>query len=340
MSQAIRFALNIISQKEELPSSLIPEVVQEILAGKATSSQIGALLLGLSLKGETPQEIASFAQALREVSHQIQGPPDTLDTCGTGGDNSGSFNISTTTAFVVAGAGVTVAKHGNRFSSGRCGSADVLEHLGVPLNTSPEKCANQLREIRMSFLFAQTFHPAMAKIATERRELGVRTIFNLLGPLLNPAKASYQLLGVSSHALLPRIAQALQLLGIKRAIVVVGEDGLDEVTLTSTTRAILVTEEEIQPFIIHPEEYGFSLCSLEDLQGGEPEENSQITLEVLQGKKGPPRDIVLLNAATALFAANKVPNIQEGIQLAKESLDTGQALKVLEKLRSQEVYYG
>ncbi len=340
MSQAIRFALKLITQKKERPSSLIAEIVQELLAGKVTSSQIGALLLGLSLKGESPLEIAAFAQALRKASLQIQGPPDTIDTCGTGGDNSGSFNISTTTAFVVAGAGVSVAKHGNRFSSGRCGSADVLEHLGVPLTTSPEECALQLQETGMTFLFAQTFHPAMAKIATERRELGIRTVFNLLGPLLNPAGASYQLLGVSSPVLLPKMAQALQLLGIKRAIVVVGEDGLDEVTLTSTTQAILVEEEVYQPFNIHPEEYGFSLCRLEDLQGGSPEENSQITLRILQGKKGPQRDIVLLNAATALYAAGKVPDIQEGIKLAQESLDSGKAFEALEKLRSREVYHG
>ncbi len=334
MTYAIHESLTLLSQKQDLPEELTFTVVQDLLSGELTPAQIGGLLLGLSLKGETPEEIAAFAQALRGAGLKIKAPAGTLDTCGTGGDRSGTFNISTTAAFVIAGAGVPVAKHGNRFASGRCGSADVLEQLGISLKTTPESSERHLQHIGMTFLFAQVYHPAMAKVARERRELGIRTIFNLLGPLLNPAGAPYQLLGVSSPSLLPKMAKALQILGSKRAVVAVGEDGLDEVTLTGATQAILIDGGAIQPFIIRPEEYGLNLCSLQDLQGGTPAENGQITLRILQGKKGPQRDIVLLNAGTALYAANKAAGIREGIALAAESLDSGKALSILEKLKA------
>ncbi|KLU63228.1 anthranilate phosphoribosyltransferase [Peptococcaceae bacterium CEB3] len=331
---AIREALDNLTRGENLPAELAAGVMAELMAGELTGAQIGALLLGLRMKGETAEEIAAFAGVLRGLSERIPAPPGAVDTCGTGGDGGGTFNISTTTAFVVAGAGVPVAKHGNRFASGRCGSADVLEVLGVPLDLSPRESSANLREIGMAFLFAPLYHPALGKVAAHRRELGVRTIFNLLGPLLNPARAPFQLLGVSSRTLLPKLAKALQILGVERAIVVVGEDGLDEVSLTAATQAILVERDKFIPFRLTPEEYGLTRCSLPELRGGGPEENARYTLAVLEGEPGPKRDVVLLNSGVAFFAAGKVKNIGEGIALAAESIDSGAALGKLEALQA------
>jgi anthranilate phosphoribosyltransferase len=334
MTTPIREALDRLALNQDLPSELASAMIQSLLAGELTPTQIGGLLFGLRVKGESAEEIAAFAKTLREASHRINAPDGTVDTCGTGGDGGGTFNISTTAAFVAAGAGVPVAKHGNRFASGRCGSADVLEHLGIPLTTTPEESEQLLQNIGMAFLFAPLYHPAMAKVAAQRRELGIRTIFNLLGPLLNPANAPYQLLGVSSPSLLTKMAKALQLIGVKQAVVVVGEDGLDEVSLTTNSQAILIRGEEMTNFIISPEELGFKRCSLEEIKGGSPEENAKITLKILQGEKGPRRDIVLLNAGTALYAANKAVSISEGVALAIESLDSGKALAKFEQLRN------
>lgn len=328
----IREALDHLVLGTDLSRELATVVMDELLAGELTPAQIGGLLLGLRIKGESAEEIAAFAGALRKVCHTIPAPEGTVDTCGTGGDGVGTFNISTTAAFVVAGAGVPVAKHGNRFSSGKCGSADVLEQLGIPINLTPAESTRNLREIGIAFLFAPNHHPAMAKVATHRRELGVRTIFNLLGPLLNPAGAPYQLLGVSSPVLLPKMAQALSILGSKRAVVMIGDDGLDEVTLTDRTQAILVADGKITPFDIIPEDYGFERCSLEQLRGGSTEENAHTTLGILQGETGPKRDIVLLNAGVALYAAERVKDINEGVLMARESLDSGQALAKLKAL--------
>lgn len=330
----IREALDHLTQREDLAPELAASVISELMAGELTGAQIGALLLGLRVKGETAQEMAAFARILRGLSERIPSPPGTVDTCGTGGDGVGTFNISTTTAFVVAGAGVPVAKHGNRFASGRCGSADVLEELGVPINLSPVESANNLNDLGIAFLFAPLYHPALAKVAVHRRELGVRTIFNLLGPLLNPASAPYQLIGVSSTSVLPKMAEALQILGSERAVVVVGEDGLDEVSLAAPTQAILVQANELVPFRIIPEEYGFTRCTLAELQGGTPVENARLTLEILQEKTGPRRDIVLLNAAVALYAAGRAQDVASGVEMARESLDSGAALAKLLALRS------
>jgi anthranilate phosphoribosyltransferase len=329
----IRKALDYLTQKQDLPAELASSVIRELLTGDLTPTQIGGLLFGLQAKGESAEEIAAFAQTLREAGQHIHAPEGAVDTCGTGGDRAGTFNISTTAAFVVAGAGVKVAKHGGRFSSGKCGSADVLESLGIPLTAQPQQSEQILKDIGITFLFAQLYHPAMAKVANHRRELGIRTIFNLLGPLLNPANAPYQLLGVSSQTILPKMAKASQILGTRRAVVMVGEDGLDEVSLSGPTHAILIDGEESREFTISPEDYGFSRCSLEAIQGGSPVENAQITLNILQGASGPRRDIVLLNAGTALFAANKVQTIAEGIELAKESLNSGRAYQKFVQLR-------
>lgn len=329
----IRRALDHLALKQDLSAELASSIIGELLAGELTPTQIGGLLVGLQAKGESAEEIAAFAQTLREAGLHIHAPEGAVDTCGTGGDRAGTFNISTTAAFVVAGAGVPVAKHGGRFSSGKCGSADVLESLGIPLTAQPQQSEQILNDIGITFLFAQLYHPAMAKVASHRRELGIRTIFNLLGPLLNPANAPYQLLGVSSRTILPKMAKASQILGTRRAVVMVGEDGLDEVSLSGLTHAILIDGEEAREFTINPEDYDFSRCALEDLQGGSPVENAQITLNILQGDLGPRRDIVLLNASTALFAANKVQTIAEGIELAKESLDSGRAYQKFVLLR-------
>lgn len=329
---AIHEALNRLAHGADLSGELAGDVMVELLAGELTPAQTGGLLLGLRTKGESAEEIAAFAQALRRVCVAIPAPEGTVDTCGTGGDGGGTFNISTTAAFVVAGAGVPVAKHGNRFSSGKCGSADVLEQLGVPLDLAPLDSTACLAENGMAFLYAPNHHPAMAKVGATRRELGVRTIFNLLGPLLNPAAAQYQLLGVAAPELVPKMAEALSILGIRRAVVVHGEDGLDEVTLTGRTQACLVAEGKVMPFEIIPEDYGFQRCSLEHLHGGDSMENARLTLGILQGELGPRRDIVVLNAAVALFAAERVKDIREGVLKARESIDSGRALAKLEAL--------
>ena len=335
----IREALEQLALGKDLQEELVTDVMNDLLEGVLTPAQVGGLLIGLRMKGESSEEIAAFAKALRAISRQIPAPDGAVDTCGTGGDGTGTFNISTTAAFVVAGAGVPVAKHGNRFASGKCGSADVLEQLGVPINQTPEESAQSLQEVGMAFLFAPLYHPAMGKVATHRRELGIRTIFNLLGPLLNPASAPYQLLGVSSPSLLPKMAEALKRLDCKRALVVVGDDGLDEVTLTGRTQAILVDQGILEPFEFFPEDYGFKRCSLDALRGGSPEENARLTLGILQGKSGPRRDITLLNAGIAIYVAKRTKTIQEGIDLARYSLDSGQAFGKLNALRKGEIHY-
>ena len=329
----IREALDQLAIGRDLPEELVADIMNDLLEGSLTPVQVGGLLFGLRMKGESAEEIAAFAKALRTISRKIPAPDGAVDTCGTGGDGTGTFNISTTAAFVVAGAGVPVAKHGNRFASGRCGSADVLEQLGVPINQTPEESTQCLQEVGMAFLFAPLYHPAIGKVATLRRELGIRTIFNLLGPLLNPASAPYQLLGVSSPELLVKMAEALKLLDNKRALVVVGDDGLDEVTLTGRTHAILVDKGNLKSFELFPEDYGFKRCSLDALRGGNPEENARLTQGILQGESGPKRDIVLLNAGIAIYVANRAKTIQEGIDLAHYSLDSGQALGKLNALR-------
>ncbi len=335
----IREALDQLTIGRDLPEELVADVMNDLLEGELTPAQVGGLLFGLRMKGESSEEIATFAKALRAISLQITAPEGAVDTCGTGGDGTGTFNISTTAAFVVAGAGVPVAKHGNRFASGKCGSADVLEQLGVPIHQTPEESTQCLQEVGMAFLFAPLYHPAMGKVALFRRELGIRTIFNLLGPLLNPASAPYQLLGVSSPVLLTKMAEALKRLDCKRALVVVGDDGLDEVTLTGRTQAILVDQGTLKPFELYPEDYGFQRCSLDALKGGSPEENARLTQGILQGEVGPKRDIVLLNAGIAIYVAKRAKTIQEGIDLARYSLESGQAYEKLKALRRGEIHY-
>src|SRR3954471_13093306 len=323
------------------------EVMAEVLTGKCTDAQIAALLIALRMKGETVEEIVGFAEAIRAAAAPlpIERAPDALavsgtgrealagecendsliDTSGTGGDASGTFNISTATALVTAGAGVRVAKHGNRSISSKCGSADVDEALGVNIQLSPERAAQCLRAVGICFLYPPNLHPAMKQVQDIRRELRMRTMFNLLGPLTNPAKASGQVVGVYSLDLVEKLAEALSMLGLWRALVVHGLDGLDEITITGVTRIAEARDGSVRSYEIEPEEFGFQRAALQDLSGGDALENAGIIRAVLRGEKSPRRDVVLLNAAAALVAAGKADHIAGAVPLAQRSIDSGAA---------------
>lgn len=308
--------------------------ISSIMNGEWTPAQIASFLTALHIKGETVSEIVGAARAMR--SHAVMVPTHRtgiMDTCGTGGDKSGTFNISTTTAFVVAGAGVPVAKHGNRSATSMCGSIDLFEIMGIDINISPEIAGSCIDEIGLGVLFARTVHPAMKHAAPIRSELGFRTIFNYLGPLTNPAKPAFQLVGISDPSKLEIYAQCLRQLGSERAWVVYGSDGLDEITLTGPTSYIEITPSEMRRGEIKPEDVGLKSCSKSDLLGGTPEENLRITRTVLEGTEtGPKRDAVLLNAGVSIYISKKTETIQDGIELARQSIDQGNALRILEQL--------
>lgn len=319
---------------QSLDEKVSGDVISSVMQGHYTPVQIAAFLTALRCKGETVSEIAGAARAMRRHAIPImtrrQG---IMDTCGTGGDRSGSFNISTTAAFVVAGAGVPVAKHGNRSATSQCGSIDLLEQLGVNVILSAERMGECLDEVGLSVLFARVVHPAMKYAAPVRSELKFRTIFNFLGPLTNPASPEFQLVGISDGSRLETYAQCLQKLGLRRAWVVSASDGLDEITLTGPTRYIDVTQDSLTLGEISPNDVGLSVCSPADLKGGTLADNAAITRSILEGnEKGPKRDITLLNAGTALHIAGKSPSIREGIELARQSLALGNAAAILEKL--------
>ncbi|MBI5467494.1 MAG: anthranilate phosphoribosyltransferase, partial [Deltaproteobacteria bacterium] len=300
----------------------------------ASPAQIGSFITALRMKGETVAEITGAARVMREKATRIEAPGDNVvDTCGTGGDESMTFNISTAAAFVASGAGVTVAKHGNRSVSSKCGSADVLKSLGVNIEAEVSRVEECIREAGIGFLFAPLLHGAMKYAAPVRRELGIRSIFNILGPLTNPAGAKRQLLGVYDPALTDILAMVLFNLGSVHAFIVRGEDGLDEITLTGETRVTELKDGSVRTYHIKPEDFGFERCSPADLKGGDPEVNAGIILGVLGGGKGPARDIVLLNSAAAIVAGGKAGRIEEGIALAHGSIDSGEALGKLEKLK-------
>ena len=313
-------------------------VLGEIMAGEATPAQIAGFLVALRIKGETADEITGCARAMRKAAVQVRpSRTDVIDTCGTGGDRSGTFNISTTTAFVVAGAGLGVAKHGNRSVSSHSGSADVLEALGVKLNLTPEQVAQAIDEIGVGFIFAPNFHPAMRHAIGPRRELGVRTVFNILGPLTNPAGAGAQLLGVYDPALTEVLARVLQQLGSRAAYVVHGFGRLDELTTSGPNQVsffgIPASNGEVRTETLDPATLGFPSARIEDLRGGDPQENARITRAILAGEdRGPRRDVVLLNAAAALMTGGAAPTLQDGIAQAVESIDSGAALKTLDAL--------
>jgi anthranilate phosphoribosyltransferase len=328
------------------------EVMAEVLAGKCTDAQIAALLVALRMHGETVEEIVGFAEAIRAAAAPlpIQHPnsaralavsgtgrddlaPDSLvDTSGTGGDASGTFNISTATALVTAGAGVHVAKHGNRSISSRCGSADVIEALGINIQLPPEQSAQCLRQVGICFLYAPNLHPAMKQVQAVRRELRMRTMFNLLGPLTNPAGASGQVVGVYSLDLVDKLAEALSMLGLHRALVVHGLDGLDEIAISARTRVAEAREGSVRSYEIEPEEFGMTRATLADIAGGDAVENAAIIRAVLSGEKSPRRDVVLLNAAAALVAAGRADHISEAIPIAVKSIDSGAAAAKLDAL--------
>lgn len=308
-------------------------MLMDIFSGEISEARIGAFMAALATKGETFEEIAGAAKAMRRKAKRIQTlSKKVIDIVGTGGDASGSFNISTTTAFVVAGAGVTVAKHGNRSVSSQCGSADVLEELGLDLKTDPEIVEEAINDIGIGFMFAPLYHGSMKYAGKARQECGIRSIFNMLGPLTNPAAAGCQLLGVYAPELTEMFAKALKLLGVSKAFVVHGHDGMDEITTTTLTRVSALHEGVIRSFDLNPLDFFEDFADPKELKGGGKKENAAITKAVLQGEKGPRRDIVLLNAGAALVAADMADSIKTGIALAEESIDTGKAFQKLEQL--------
>ncbi len=330
----LKGAIARLINREDLGRAEISQVFEEIFSGQSTPAQIGGFLIALRMKGETPEEIAGAAETMRRNATRVRVPDGriVLDTCGTGGDGAHTFNISTAVAFVAAAAGATVAKHGNRSVSSRCGSADVLAAAGVNINAGTEIVERCLAEIGIGFLFAPNLHGVMKHVIGPRRELGVRSIFNLMGPLANPAAASHQLLGVYDSALVPVLGRTLVALGAGRALVVHGEEGLDEISPCGPTRAALVENGHMRELTIVPGDAGMHPVQLKDLRGGEPAENAETLRAVLNGAEGPIRQAVVLNAAGALWVAGLAPDLQNGAQLAREILDSGKALVKLRDL--------
>lgn len=326
--------LSKIIARQDLSRREISDVLHGLFEGNMTDAQIGAFMAALATKGETFEELAGAADAMRRKAARIQANSSVVvDTCGTGGDGANTFNISTTAAFVVAGTGVTVAKHGNRAISSKCGSADLLEALGVNLDTEPELAEESVNEINIGFLFAPLFHGAMKHAIGPRKELGVKTIFNMLGPLTNPAAANCQVLGVFAPALTEMFADALKLLGAKRAFVVHGHDGLDEISVCAPTRVSELNDGMVRTYDITPEQFFNEAAQPSDLAGGTPEENARITRNILSGReKGAKRNIVAINAGAALVAAGRAATLEEGITLANETIDNGDAARKLGEL--------
>lgn len=330
----IKEAIAKIVNKEDLTYDEAFTVMNEIMSGETSATQNSAFLAALSTKSaraETTAEIAGCAAAMRSHATKVETDMDVLEIVGTGGDNAQSFNISTTSALVAAAAGVKVAKHGNRAASSACGTADCLEALGVNIDQSPKRCIELLNEVGMCFFFAQKYHTSMKYVGAIRKELGFRTVFNILGPLTNPASPSMQLLGVYDEYLVEPLARVLISLGIKRGMVVYGKDKLDEISLCAPTTAYEIKDGWFKSHILTPEEFGFERCAREDLRGGTPEENAAITRAILNGEKGHKRNAVLMNAGAALYIAGKADDMKSGVSLAAEIIDSGKAAKTLEK---------
>lgn len=343
----------IVNHREPLSREEAREVMSEVLTGQCTDTQIAALLVGLHMKGETVEEIVGFAEAIRAAATPIRVRNNSVldasgterealvDTCGTGGDAAGTFNISTATAFVVAGCGVRVAKHGNRSSTpkvegqtmtAKCGAADVMEALGVNIQLSPDRIGKCIEEVGIAFLFAPAIHSAAKHVSPARRDTRLRTVFNLLGPLTNPAGASAQVVGVYALDLVEKVAEALSMLGTHRAFVVHGLDGLDEITITGPTRIAEVREGNVHSYEVTPEEFGLKSAPITALAGGDAPENARIIREILGGEKSPRRDVVLMNAAAALVAAGKAEHLKDAVGLAANSIDSGSASQKLDAL--------
>jgi len=330
----IREAINTLVSGQSLTMEQAAGVMNEIMSGEATPAQFGAFVTALRLKGETVEEIAGMAKVMREKAIRVEVSGPLVDTCGTGGDGSNSFNISTAAAFVVAGAGLKVAKHGNRSMSSQCGSADVMEALGVKIDLGPEQVGECLEQVGIGFMFAPIFHPAMKHAAAPRRELGIRTVFNILGPLTNPAQAQAQVIGVPNEELAEKIALALRRLNCKHALVVHGLNGMDEISISGRSLVWEVRNdlEFVADYHISPEDLGFERVGMEMIKGGTPQENAEILRRVLKGKRGPQRNVVLMNAAAALVAGDRAESLQEGAKLAAKAIDSGQAWEKLERL--------
>lgn len=329
----IKEAIAKLVKTSDLTEAEMSGVMNEVMTGGASPAQIGSLLTALRMKGETVEEITGAARVMREKATKVNAPDGVVDTCGTGGDNSMTFNISTAAAFVASGAGLVIAKHGNRSVSSKSGSADVLRALGVNIEAEVSRVEECIKEAGIGFLFAPMLHGAMKYAAPVRREIGIRSIFNILGPLTNPAGAKRQVIGVYDSALTDSLAKVLNNLGSERAFIVRGEDGLDEITLADETRVTELKDGSIRTYHIKPEDFGFKRCSPEDLLGGGPDDNAEIIMGVLEGKKGPARDIVILNAAAAITAGGLSSKIEEGIAIAHGSIDSGVALERLERLK-------
>ena len=325
-------AIKAVVEGKHLNEAQMVEVFEVIMEGRATGAQIGAFLAALRMKGETEEEIAGAAKVMRAKAAKVNTGADVIDTCGTGGDSSGTFNISTAAALVAAAAGLKVAKHGNRAASSKCGSADVLEALGVKVDADPEVVARCVEQARIGFMFAPRMHAAMKHAIGPRKEIGIRTVFNVLGPLTNPAGAKRQLMGVFSPHLTEILARVLGRLGSERAMVVHGSDGLDEITLTGPTHVSELQNGKVRNYDLDPKKFGLNTCSAKDLIGGDSKRNAEIILDVLDGATGPKRDVVVINAAAALMVGGMAKNMQEGIEIARAAIDNGNARKTLDKL--------
>ncbi|MBO4616601.1 MAG: anthranilate phosphoribosyltransferase [Lachnospiraceae bacterium] len=331
----IKEAIVKIVNKEDLTYDEAYSVMNEIMSGETTPTQNAAFLASLSTKSaraETTDEIAGCAAAMRDHATKVETGMDIFEIVGTGGDNAQSFNISTTSAIVAAAGGVKVAKHGNRAASSKCGTADCLEALGVNINQSPKRCVELLKEAGMCFFFAQKYHTSMKYVGAIRKELGFRTVFNILGPLTNPGSPKMQLLGVYDEYLVEPLAQVLVSLGVKRGMVVYGMDKLDEISLSAPTKVCEIRDGWFKTYTITPEDFGLTRCTKADLVGGTPAENAQITLDILNGAKGPKRDAVLMNAGASLYIAGKAETFKDGIALAASLIDSGKATETLKKI--------
>lgn len=329
----IREAIEKLVNRVDLSEEDTIDVMNQIMTGEATPLQVASFLTALRMKGETVEEITGAARVMRAKAHRVNvGNRTVLDTCGTGGDQKETFNISTTSAFVLAGAGVNIAKHGNRSVSSQSGSADVLGALGVKVDAPKERVEQCIAQIGIGFLFAPLLHEAMKYAVQPRRDIGIRTIFNVLGPLTNPAMATHQLIGIYSGDMVAMIARVLKNLGSVRAMVVHGLEGMDEISLCGPTQMAELQDGGVKEFVIEPEQFGFSRCQLADIHGGNPAQSAEVVRGVLDGKKGPPRDIVLLNSGAALYVSGRAATIQEGIEFAGQSIDSGNARQKLLQL--------
>ncbi|MDD4923528.1 MAG: anthranilate phosphoribosyltransferase [Dehalococcoidales bacterium] len=328
----IKEAIKKLVERESLTVDESSAVMEEIMNGEATPAQLGSFVTALRMKGETADEIIGLAKTMRAKAIPVEFNEPSLDTCGTGGDCAGTFNISTTTAFIAAGAGIKVAKHGNRAMSSCCGSADVLEALGVKIDCNAEQVRKCIEEAGIGFMFAPLFHPAMKFAGGPRKEIGIRTVFNILGPLTNPAGAKYQVLGVPSDALVEKLAIVLNGLGCEHALVVHGEDGIDEFTITGQTHICEVNNGEVNCYYVKPEDFGLQKDTPGSLNGGSVQENAELLKRILDGDIIPQRNIVLMNAAAALVAGNKAKNLKDGFKMAVEIIDNGSAKKKLEQM--------